>query len=239
MNELITRLHDGLDALVGYGPAILAFLAIILAGLLFARQLERWIDGLLARINFNRMAEAGGISEAVGRVQKGLDPVHAVGKLVFWLVMLVAILLASAALGLESISQMFGMLLAFIPTLVTAIVIIILGIIVGEFVRGVITASAGSVEGVPTFAKLAKAVVVLMAVFMAISQMGVAAEIVDAAFVLIVGAVALAAGLAFGLGNRELAGEITRRWYEAGRRRRMPPANPASEGGAKDAPPPA
>jgi hypothetical protein len=235
MGELATRLRDGLDALVGYGPAIIAFLVIILAGLLFARQLERWIDGLLARVNFNRMAEAGGLTEAVGRVQKGLDPVHAVGKLIFWLVMLVAILLASAALGLESISQMFGMLLGFIPTLVTAIVIIILGIIVGEFVRGVITASAGGVDGVPTFAKLAKAVVVLVAVFMALSQMGVAAEIVDAAFILIVGALALAVGLAFGLGNQQLAGEITRRWYEAGRRRRT--AEPDGSAAAPKGPP--
>lgn len=238
MGDLVTRLRDGLDALAGYGPAIIAFLVIILAGLIFARQLERWIDGLLARINFNRMAEAGGLTEAVGRVRKGLDPVHAVGKLIFWLVMLVAILLASAALGLESISQMFGMLLAFIPTLVTAIVIIILGIIVGEFVRGVITASAGGVDGVPTFAKLAKAVVILVAVFMALSQMGVAAEIVDAAFILIVGAMALATGLAFGLGNQQLAGEITRRWYEEGRRRRSP-APDAPDGPARDAPPPA
>lgn len=231
MGDLLVRLRDGLDALAGYGPAIVAFLIIILAGLLFARQLERWIDGLLARLNFNRVAEAGGISEAVGRVRKGLDPVHAVGKLVFWLVMLVAILLASAALGLESISQMFAMLLGFIPTLVTAIVIIIIGIIVGEFVRGVITASAGAVEGVPTLAKLAKAAVVLVAAFMAISQMGVAEEIVTAAFILIVGAVALAVGLAFGLGNRELAGEITRRWYEEGRRRQPPKGE--SEGEAE------
>lgn len=235
MSDLITRLGDGLDALVGYGPAIIAFLVIILAGLVFARQLERWIDGLLARINFNRMADAGGITEAVGRVRKGLDPVHAVGKLVFWLVMLVAILLASAALGLESISQMFGILLGFIPTLVTAIVIIILGIIVGEFVRGVIVASAGNVDGVPTFAKLAKAVVVLVAVFMAVSQMGVAAEIVNAAFILIVGAMALAVGLAFGLGNRELAGEITRRWFEEGRRRRTP--DPAGTPPREESPP--
>ncbi|MGB7212888.1 MAG: hypothetical protein WBC97_09680, partial [Gemmatimonadales bacterium] len=230
MSDLIMRLRDGLDALAGYGPAIVAFLVIILAGLIFARQLERWIDGLLARINFNRMADAGGITEAVGRVQKGLDPVHAVGKLVFWLVMLVAILLASAALGLESISQMFGILLGFIPTLVTSIVIIILGIIVGEFVRGVIVASAGKVDGVPTFAKLAKAVVVLVAVFMAVSQLGVAGDIVNAAFILIVGAIALAVALAFGLGNRDLAGEITRRWYEDGRRRRPPP--PAATGEA-------
>jgi hypothetical protein len=54
---------------------------------------------------------------------------------------------------------------------------------------------------------------------MALQQVGVAEEIVTAAFTLILGAVALAVGLAFGLGNRELAGEITRRWYEEGQRR--------------------
>jgi hypothetical protein len=55
---------------------------------------------------------------------------------------------------------------------------------------------------------------------MALQQVGVAEEIVTAAFTLILGAVALATGLAFGLGNRELAGEVTRRWYEEGRQRR-------------------
>ncbi|MFI5234111.1 MAG: hypothetical protein ACHQXA_00230 [Gemmatimonadales bacterium] len=242
MSELIQRLRDGIDALGGYAPAIGVAVVIILAGLVFARQLERWIDSLLQRLNFNQMAAAGGITEAVGRARKGLDPVHAVGKLIFWLVMLVVILLASAALGLESISQMFGMMLAFIPTLVAGIVIVIIGIIVGEFVRGLISASAGSVDGVPTLAKLAKAAVVLIAIFMAIQQMGVAEQIVTAAFILIVGAVALAAGLAFGLGNRELAGEITRRWYEEGRQRRKKggETTPGHGAGAppKEPPPP-
>jgi hypothetical protein len=54
---------------------------------------------------------------------------------------------------------------------------------------------------------------------MALQQVGVAEEIVTAAFTLILGALALAVGLAFGLGNRDLAGEITRRWYEEGQRR--------------------
>jgi hypothetical protein len=133
--------------------------------------------------------------------------------------MLVVILLASTALGLESVNQMFGAMLAFIPTLIAAILIVILGIVLGEFVRGLILASAGTVPGVPTVAKIAKAVVVVISLFMALQQLGVAEEIVTAAFTLILGAVALAVGLAFGLGNRELAGEITRRWYEAGQRR--------------------
>ena len=105
--------------------------------------------------------------------------------------------------------------------------------IVGEFVRGIILASAGRVEGVPLWPNWPRRVV-LIAMFMAMQQVGVAAEIVTSAFTLILGAVALAAGLAFGLGNRELAGEITRRWYEEGRlgprRRRGIPAASSPDG---------
>ncbi len=161
----------------------------------------------------------GGLDEVVTRTGSRLDPVRALARLVFWLVMLVVILLSSTALGLESINEMFGIMLGYIPTLISAIVIVILGMIVGEFVRALVLASAGTVAGVPTLAKLAKGAVILIALFMALQQLGVAEEIVTAAFTLILGAVALAAGLAFGLGNRELAGEITRRWYEAGQRR--------------------
>jgi small-conductance mechanosensitive channel len=169
------------------------------------------------------VAEAGGLREAVDRTGARMDPEHAVGKLLFWLMMLIVILLASAALGLESINEMFGIMISFIPTLISAIVIVILGMIVGEFVRGVIVASAGGVEGVPTLAKFAKAAVVVIAIFMALQQLGVAEEIVTSAFTLILGAVALAVGLAFGFGNRRLAGEVTRRWYEENRERRRHP----------------
>ena len=217
MNELWERLRGGAEQLGRVAPALIAAVLVLLAGYLFARQIERWVDRLLKRMDFNRMAQEGGLAEAVGRARPYLDPVHAVGKLMFWLVMLVVILLASAALGLESINTMFGLMLSFIPTLIAGIVIVILGIIVGEFVRGLIVASAGRVAGVPLLAKLAKTAVVIIAIFMALQQVGVAEEIVTAAFTLVVGAIALAAGLAFGLGNRELAGEITRKWYEEGR----------------------
>src|SRR4051794_28867050 len=200
-------------------PALVGAAVILLTGYFLARQMQRWTDDLLKRMGFNRMAAAGGFDEVVGRTGSSLDPVRALAKLIFWLVMLVVILLASMALGLESINEMFGAMLAFIPTLIAAIVIVILGIIVGEFVRGLIVASAGGVAGVPTVAKMAKAAVITIALFMALQQVGVAEEIVTAAFTLILGAAALAVGLAFGLGNRELAGEITRRWYEEGQRR--------------------
>ncbi|HET8623419.1 MAG TPA: hypothetical protein VFM14_07640 [Gemmatimonadales bacterium] len=219
MNELWERLLAGTQQVGILVPALAGAVLILLTGYFLARQIQRWADDTLKRLDFNKMAHAGGLDEVVERTGSRLDPVRALAKLIFWLVMLVVILLASTALGLESINEMFGTMLAFIPTLIAAIVIVILGMIMGEFVRGLILASAGSVAGVPTLAKLAKAAVLMIAIFMALQQVGVAEEIVTSAFTLILGAVALAVGLAFGLGNRELAGEITRRWYEQGQRR--------------------
>ena len=229
MNELWQRLYVGADQLLIVLPSFVAAAAILLAGYFLARVMERWTDALLKRLNFNKMAERGGLSEAVGRTGTRLDPIHAVGKLLFWMVMLVVILLASTALGLQSINVMFGTMLSYIPTLIAAIVIVILGMIVGEFVRALVLASAGGVEGVPVLARLSKGAVVLIAAFMAMQQLGVAAEIVTAAFTLIVGAIALGAGLAFGLGSRKLAGEITRRWYDERREKRNRQVEPEAE----------
>jgi hypothetical protein len=207
VTELWQRMVVGAEQIGSVLPALVGAAVILLTGYFLARQVQRWADETLKRLNFDRVASAGGLDEAVGRTGSRLDPVRALAKLAFWLVMLVVILLASTALGLESINEMFG------------IVIVILGIILGEFVRALIVASAGGVSGVPTVAKMAKGAVIVIALFMALQQVGVAEEIVTAAFTLILGAAALAVGLAFGLGNRELAGEITRRWYEQGQRR--------------------
>jgi hypothetical protein len=219
VNELWERVLLGAEQIGNVLPALVGAAVILLTGYFLAVQIQRWADDTLKRLDFNGMASAGGLDQAVVRTGSRLDPVRALTKLLFWLVMLVVILLASTALGLESINEMFGLMLAFIPTLMAAIVILILGIIVGEFVRGLIVASAGGLSGVPTVAKLAKGAVILISLFMALQQVGVAEEIVTAAFTLILGAAALAVGLAFGLGNRELAGEITRRWYEQGQQR--------------------
>lgn len=219
MNEIWQRLANGVDEVARVVPALLAAVVILLAGYVLARQVQRWVDHTLKRLDFNRMAAAGGLDEVVGRTGSRLDPVRALSKLVFWMMMLVVTLLASTALGLDSINQMFGQMLSYIPTLLSAIVVVILGMILGEFVRGLILASAGNVAGVPTVARIGKGAVVAIALFMALQQLGVADEIVTSAFTLILGAVALAVGLAFGLGNMKLAGEITRRWYEEGRHR--------------------
>jgi uncharacterized oligopeptide transporter (OPT) family protein len=231
MTTVGERLTESLHQIAVYLPAFIGAGLILVAGYFLARMIERFVDAVLKRLNFNEVAH-GRLTEAMGRTGTRLDPVHAVGKLLFWMVMLLVILLASAALGLDTVNPMFATMVSYLPTVIASVVIIILGMIVGEFVRGIVLASAGRVQGVPTLAVAAKTAVVVIAVFMAMQQMGVAPELITSAFTLIFGAIALAAGLAFGLGNKDLAGEITRRWYEnryGSAQEPEPPGGPPNE----------
>jgi hypothetical protein len=114
----------------------------------------------------------------------------------------------------------FSELVSYIPSVIASIVIMIVGIVLGSFVGGLIKASAGGLHGGPTLARAGKGGVLLLATFMALQELGVATEIVTTAFAILFGAVALALSLSFGLGNRELAGEVTRNWYRRYREER-------------------
>src|SRR5690242_10571142 len=194
-------------------PALLGALVILFAGYLLAKVLEKLIERFLRRIRLNRLLERGGVMQAVERSGSHINPVRVLAKLVFWLVMFAVILVAANALGLQSLANVFSELVSYIPSVIAAIVIIIVGIVLGGFVGGLIMASAGGLHGGPTLSRVGKGGVIVLAVFMALQELGVASEIVTTAFAILFGAIALAIALSFGLGNKELAGEVTREWY--------------------------
>ncbi|MFI5256877.1 MAG: hypothetical protein ACHQRK_06405 [Gemmatimonadales bacterium] len=195
-------------------PALLGALVILFAGYLLAKVLERLIERFLRRIRFVRLLERGGVMQAVERSGSHLNPVRVLANLVFWLVMFAVILVAANALGLESLASVFSELVSYIPSVIAAIVIILVGLVLGGFVGGLIAASAGALHGGRALARVGRGGVILLAIFMALQELGIATDIVTTAFAILFGAIALAMALAFGLGNRELAGEVTREWYE-------------------------
>jgi len=201
-------------------PALLGALVILFAGYLLAKVLEKLIERFLRRIRLNRLLERGGVMQAVERSGSHLNPVRVLANLVFWLVMFAVILVAANALGLESLANVFSELVSYIPSVIAAIVIILVGIVLGGFVGRLIAASAGALHGGRALARVGRGGVILLAIFMALQELGIATDIVTTAFAILFGAIALAMALAFGLGNRDLAGEVTREWYEAYRTER-------------------
>jgi hypothetical protein len=215
-------------------PALLGALAIVFAGYLLAKVLERIVDRFLRRIGLNAMLERVGVMQAVERSGAHLNPARVISNLVFWLVMFAVILVAANALGLESLASVFGELVSYIPSVIAAIVIILVGIVLGQFVGGLIGASAGALHGGRALARVGSGGVILLAVFMALQELGIATDIVTTAFAILFGAIALALALAFGLGNRELAAEITREWYERYKKERDDALVREAEASAED-----
>ena len=210
----IERLKESFAQLADVIPALLGALVILFAGYLLAKLVEQGTERLLHRVRLNEALERGGVMEAVERGGSHFNPTKVIGKTLFWILMFGVIMVAATALGMESLTGVFTELVGYLPSLMSAIVIMIVGIVLGRFTGGLIMASAGAVQGAPTLARVGRSGVVILSVFMALQELGIATDIVTTAFAILFGAVAFGLALAFGLGNRELAGHITREWYQ-------------------------
>jgi Ca2+/Na+ antiporter len=218
--DFLERIRASFLQLADYVPALAGALIVLFAGYLLAKLIERGTDRLLDRMGLNSWLERGGVLNAVERTGWRRTPSRLLATIVFWFVMFSVILLAANALGLSSLAGVFTELVSYIPSVIAAVVILVVGTVLGEFVDGLIMASAGGIRGGPTLAKIGRGLVVVLAIFMALQQLGIASDIVTVAFAIVFGAVALAFALSFGLGNRKLAGEVTREWYERMRTQR-------------------
>src|SRR5690606_29834923 len=166
----------------------------------------------LRRIGFNRWMREGGVTEALARAGTTMAPSGVIAALVFWTVMVLVILLSASALGLGVVNALFYELLAYIPNVIAAVIVLVLGIVLGEFTKDLILASAGGLVGGVTLARAAKAAVIVLAVFMGLEQLGIAQDIVLVAFIAVVGAGPLAGASGLGPGRRGGAGGAGRGW---------------------------
>jgi hypothetical protein len=130
----------------------------------------------------------------------------------------VALQAAAQILGMGQISEIINSILLFLPNLIVALAIIVLGVFIARFVGGLVRASVGEMgfSNPDLIANIAQYAIIVFAVIAAVNQLGIAATVVNTLFIGAVAAVALALGLAFGLGGQQTAGQITQHWYEQG-----------------------
>jgi hypothetical protein len=229
------QLELGLAGIADFFPRLAAAIGVLMLGFLAAKAFERGTDFVLHRVGFDRWMREGGVTEALERAGTTVDPSTVLARLVFWTVMLLVIVVAANALGVTAVATLFGELLAYVPQVIAALIVLVLGILLGEFVKDLVLASSGTLPAAPVLARAGKAAVILLSIFMALEQLAISQDVLLVFFVAIVGAAALAAGIAFGLGARDVAGEMAREWYE--RNRRAVPPRPREPDPAPAAPP--
>jgi hypothetical protein len=200
-------------------PKMLGSAVIILVGWLIASLIEKAIVALLRVVNFNGLAERSGFADFVHRTGGDTDASRLIAVVAKWFVRLIALLVAFDALGLPAVSEVLRQLLLWLPNVIVALVVLVIGGIAAGALARTVRRSAydNGLTNPNLLGKVATVAVWAIAVVVAVNQIGIATTLVNALFMATVGSVALAVGLAFGLGGRETAGEILRDWYRRGK----------------------
>jgi hypothetical protein len=216
---LATSFGAALGLFLGAIPRIIGFLVILVIGWLISGLIAAGVAALLRAVKFNLLAQRSGFQGFVHNMGIRTDPSGLLANVVKWFIRLIVLVVAFDALGLPAISAVLQQFLLWMPNLVVAIVILVIAGLaanaLGDLVRGS-TAQAGF-ENPDLLATIMRVAIWAFGIVVAANQVGIAQELVNTLFMAFVGALALAAGLAFGLGGRETAGRIVQNWYHRGR----------------------
>src|SRR5829696_1877365 len=210
MNQtLLQPLQNALSTFLSYLPQLVGTIIILIIGYIVAKVLQALVGRVLQGIGFDGWMERGGIKQFFDRAETNQTPHSILGKLVFWFVFIIAITMAADALGIPQVSVVLAQLIAYIPNIIAAILILILAALLANFISGIVRGATGS----DLLASIAQYAIIVYAVFAALTQLGVAVQLTANTFLIVLGAVALAAALAFGIGGREVARDILEKAY--------------------------
>ena len=202
-------LQNALSTFLSYIPQLIGALIILIVGYIVAKVLQAVVGRVLQGIGFDRWMERGGIKQFFDRAETNQTPASILGALVFWFVFIIAITMAADALGIPQVSVVLAQLIAYIPNIIAAILILILAALLANFISGIVRGATGS----DILASIAQYAIIVYAVFAALTQLGVAVQLTANTFLIVLGAVALAASIAFGIGGREVAQDILEKAY--------------------------
>ena len=205
----IQQSQDALSTFLSYIPQLIGAIIILIVGYFLAKVLQALVTRILRGVGFEDWMERGGVKQFFDRAQTDHTPASVLGILVFWFVFIIAITMAADALGLRQISGFLNQLIAYIPSIIAAILILFLATLLANFVSGIIRGATGS----SILASITRYAIIIYAVFAALTQLGIAVEITAPTFLILLGAVALALAMAFGLGSVQVARDIVEKAY--------------------------
>ena len=116
-------LQDALSTFFSYLPQLIGAIVILILGYIVAKILQAVVSRLLQSIGFDGWMERGGIKQFFDRAQTSQTPASVLGKLVFWFVFIIAITMAADALGIQQVSAVLAQLIAYIPSIIAAMML--------------------------------------------------------------------------------------------------------------------
>ena len=211
-----------LEAFAGLGrsvvtalPKVALGIILVVIGLAFAKLVEVVLRTILIRISFDSLVGKAGIDKTLRRIGLRQPLTIFLPKLAYFLIVFVLAQTACDALGLVAVSNAIAAFFAYLPNIVAALLLVILGTTVGQFAGQMVTQAAetSGIDSASALGKLVSAFIVFIVAMMAIGQLKIDTDMVRIVTSFLLGAGALAFGLAFGMGTRDIVRNIVTGYY--------------------------
>lgn len=209
----LQSLQSAFTQFVNYLPQLIGALIILLVGYIIAKILDTLITKGLQKAKVDQRLSANSGGRFVEKVSPAGSPSRLIGGVVFWVIMVFVITSAIGALGIPALTGFMNLVLAYLPNVIAALLIFVVAAAVAGAVGGLAHRTMGDTPTGKVVRAAVPALIMAIAVFMILTQLGIAPVIVTATYIALIGALALAAALAFGLGGRDAAADLVNSGY--------------------------
>ena len=191
-------------------PALIGAIIVFIIGWFVAIGIGRLIAEILTRIKFNQLFEKAGWKGALEKAELKVNPAEFIGAICKWILVIVFLLVAVEILGFVEFASFLRSILAYLPNVVVAVLILVVTVILVDIVEKIVRTA---VEGIKVgYGHLASAIIKwsiwIFAILAILHQLGVARPFMETLFTGIVAMLVLAIGISFGLGGKEVAADI-------------------------------
>jgi hypothetical protein len=232
VDVLLEPLRTILIQIGAFLPRLALALAVVLVGWVVAKALRFAVIRALRAINFHVLAQRAGIDGFLEQGGIRTDTVAILGTLVYWVVVVVALVVASNGLGLTYVTDLLTRLLMFLPRLIVAVLVFAFGVYFARFV-GEATATYFrniEVQDSALLGRLSQYAIVAFVVLIALDVLNIGGDIVRQTFLILLAGVVLALALAFGLGGQGWAAALLERWWPSRVKSRRWPVKEMDDG---------
>lgn len=188
-------------------PNLLAMIMILIIGLLVAWIVKKLLLRFLRAIQFDKLSERWGLTQVLSSGDVSYSPSRLLSQLFYWVIVLITLILGVNALQVAATQALITKFFNYLPHLFAAVLILIVGYLIASFLgqATLIAAVNLQLDSARLYSRTVRWFIVVLALTMALYQLGIAENVVVIAFTIILGGVVLALAIAFGWGGRDLA----------------------------------
>lgn len=196
--------------LASFIPNFIGMLLILLVGYLISRVLRSIVSTVLHRAGIDSATQRIGVTDTLKGVGVQIPISEVVGRLVFWLFMLTFLISAAETLGLENVSQTIDSFVTYLPNVIAAVLITIVGLMLAHFVQTLVrtTAEGVGIDYARPISRVAYSILLIVVATLAIDQLGIETTLINNVIQIVLIAIGAALALALGIGTRDVAGNV-------------------------------